>query len=825
MSTFDAVTRTSVAKALIILLAAAAALAGAPGARAEGTNLATAYQLDAAHDGYQTASLATPLAKAWSVTLPGPVSYPLIVNGTVYVTARNAGSGTSLYAINQATGTTLWSHQLGGSYAWSALAYDGGQVFTVNNSGLLSAFDAASGQTNWATSLPGSDFTSAPTATNGDVYVGGDGVVGGGGALFAVTQATGQLVWTAPVENGDDSSPAADATGVYVTYACGQDYDFDPFSGHLIWHHTAPCEGGGGKTPALANGNVYGRDFGGNLILASDSGQPQGSFSSTPIPAVGGGQAFTVDGGALTAVSQSGLGTTAWTFTGDSHLDTAPLLVGDLVFEGSSSGEIYAVDDATGTSVWSANVGAAISGPDEQNVSQPLTGLAAGEGTLIVPAASTLTAYASASAPAGPPDNTQAPAVLGTPAIGRPVSADVGQWSPQATSYTYQWQRCDGAGDACTPIAGATNEAYTPADADLGATLKVTVTATNASGTGAPVSSAASAAVIAEGPTNTSVPSITGITTVGQTLTANPGTWTPAATRYSYQWFSCAPSIACAQITGASGSSFTLTSNEASKRIELEVTAFDSAGGSVPVFSSQTTPVNSAGGGTPVATRIALKSSKNPAGVDDTIVFTATISPSVNGGTVSFTENRLPLTGCTSGRLNAATLRVTCTVVAAKAATLIIGASYSGDGSYVGSAATLTQVIKSEVLPSRESVGRRKGARTTRGHPDFSLVLMAVRTHNVPHRYRFAAENVTCVGGADGVQITIGTSTVTVPCRASLALASRQVAARHTYQITARAVRYDKRRRIIARGRVYRLSLSVPGDDATWVQISGLEGP
>jgi outer membrane protein assembly factor BamB len=173
--------------ALIVLLAAAS-LAGAPGARAASTNLATAYQLNPAHDGYQTASLATPLTQAWSVTLPGPVSYPLIVNGTVYVTARNAGTGTSLYAINQATGTTVWSRQLGGSYWWSALAYDAGQVFTINNGGLLSAFDAASGQTNWATSLPGYDFTSAPTAANGDVYVGGSG------ALYAVTQTTGQVV-------------------------------------------------------------------------------------------------------------------------------------------------------------------------------------------------------------------------------------------------------------------------------------------------------------------------------------------------------------------------------------------------------------------------------------------------------------------------------------------------------------------------------------------------------------------------------------------------------------------------------------------------------
>jgi hypothetical protein len=131
---------TLLAGTLVMLLAAASTLVVAPGARAASTSLATAYQLDAAHDGYQTASLATPLTAVWSVTLSGAVSYPLIVNGTVYVTARNAGTGTNLYAISQATGTTLWSHQLGGSYYWSALAYDAGQIFTINNSGLQTAF-------------------------------------------------------------------------------------------------------------------------------------------------------------------------------------------------------------------------------------------------------------------------------------------------------------------------------------------------------------------------------------------------------------------------------------------------------------------------------------------------------------------------------------------------------------------------------------------------------------------------------------------------------------------------------------------------------------
>jgi hypothetical protein len=54
---------------------------------------------------------------------------------------------------------------------------------------------------------------------------------------------------------------------------------------------------------------------------------------------------------------------------------------------------LYALDISNGSVAWSAQVGAGIPSPDEQNVSQPLTGLAAGEGLLVVPAGNVLVAY------------------------------------------------------------------------------------------------------------------------------------------------------------------------------------------------------------------------------------------------------------------------------------------------------------------------------------------------------------------------------------------------------------------------------------------------
>ena len=63
-------------------------------------------------------------------------------------------------------------------------------------------------------------------------------------------------------------------------------------------------------------------------------------------------------------------------------------------------------------------------------------------------------------------------------------------------SYAYQWRRCDAAGANCVDIAGATGSTYDLTAADVGSTIRVIVTATNAGGSDS-ASSAASAPVTA----------------------------------------------------------------------------------------------------------------------------------------------------------------------------------------------------------------------------------------------------------------------------------------------------------------------------------------
>jgi hypothetical protein len=88
------------------------------------------------------------------------------------------------------------------------------------------------------------------------------------------------------------------------------------------------------------------------------------------------------------------------------------------------------------------------------------------------------------------PVNTAKPAISGSPVVGEVLTTTTGTWTGGARTYTYQWQRCPaGAATACVNIAGATNRTYTVRTADVGSSLRVNVTARNASGSTATATS------------------------------------------------------------------------------------------------------------------------------------------------------------------------------------------------------------------------------------------------------------------------------------------------------------------------------------------------
>lgn len=80
------------------------------------------------------------------------------------------------------------------------------------------------------------------------------------------------------------------------------------------------------------------------------------------------------------------------------------------------------------------------------------------------------------------PVNTAAPTISGTAQAGQTLTEGHGTWSGGATSYTYQWERCDGSGANCQGIHGAGAAGYSPTADDVGHTIEVWETAWNAGG-------------------------------------------------------------------------------------------------------------------------------------------------------------------------------------------------------------------------------------------------------------------------------------------------------------------------------------------------------
>ena len=362
---------------------------------------ATSFLINPAHTGAITFSSVTfPAAATWSVTLDGPPSYALIANGLVYVTV-NASGTSELVALNSATGAKVWGPiAISGS---ANAAYDNGMVFVVSDiigqAALMQAFDASTGTQKWSTALSGQyDFSSAPTALDGMVYTDG---AGSGGTLYALNESNGALAWTEAVNNGDDSTPAVTADGVYVVFPCWT-YDFNPATGGSVWTSDTGCDGGGGGTPVVANGTLYapngaGGSYSGQTFNA-ETGAAVGSYSATNPPALTSSTGYFLQSGTLRGITLSS-NTILWSFAGDGALVTSPIAVNQYVIVGSSNGNLYALNGSTGQQVWTQKLSAAIPSGAGWGAGIPLSALAAGDGLLVVPAGKTLTAYTLTTSP------------------------------------------------------------------------------------------------------------------------------------------------------------------------------------------------------------------------------------------------------------------------------------------------------------------------------------------------------------------------------------------------------------------------------------------
>ena len=152
------------------------------------------------------------------------------------------------------------------------------------------------------------------------------------------------------------------------------------------------------------------------------------------------------------------------------------------------------------------------------------------------------------------------------------------------TSFSYQWLSDD------TEITGATDSTYTMAD-DEGKAIKVRVTFTDDEGNEETLTSTATATV--EAPPNnpaTGAPSINGTAQVGETLTADTSGIADADgisnAEFAYQW-----QADDTDISGETGSTYTLVEADEGKAVKVRVSFTDDGGNDETLTSAATDAV------------------------------------------------------------------------------------------------------------------------------------------------------------------------------------------------------------------------------------------
>ena len=185
-------------------------------------------------------------------------------------------------------------------------------------------------------------------------------------------------------------------------------------------------------------------------------------------------------------------------------------------------------------------------------------------------------------------DSDEVPVKTGTPQVGETLTVDLsrisGPWGPSNVwTPSYQWIRTDGTTD--TDIDGADDSTYTLTAEDRGYRIKVRVRLSAVYwGLGSTNrlsrSSEPTAVVTSPGQTNSpssGQPSISGTAQVGEILTADTSGISDDDglndVTFSYQWLADD-----ADISGATGSTYTLVAADAGKAIKVRVSFTDDAG-------------------------------------------------------------------------------------------------------------------------------------------------------------------------------------------------------------------------------------------------------
>jgi outer membrane protein assembly factor BamB len=210
----------------------------------------------------------------------GPGWSSFAVRGDLVYTQEQRGEDELVSCYNLITGEPVWRHSDKARF-WESNAGAGprgtptlskGRVYTMGATGILNALDARNGAVVWSRNaasdtgakLPGWGFAGSPLV-NGDAVI-----VATSGVLAAYDRATGKPRWQGPAGGSGYSSPqfsTIDGVAQILLLNTNGAISVAPNDGTLLWKHD--WDGDGIVQPAVLAG--------GNLLLGSGSGMASGN--------------------------------------------------------------------------------------------------------------------------------------------------------------------------------------------------------------------------------------------------------------------------------------------------------------------------------------------------------------------------------------------------------------------------------------------------------------------------------------------------------------------------------------------------------------------
>jgi eukaryotic-like serine/threonine-protein kinase len=277
-------------------------------------------------------------------TMRHTISSPCLAGSRLYVGEGMHGNDVcKMYCLDAASGRKQWHFVTGGHIESSACVADGAVFFGSGDDGLY-CLDAVSGKKRWQFSGRW-HIDARPAVVAGRVFVGsGVSRLHRTTEFFCLDAATSRLLWRIPTELPVWGSPTLDKGQVFFGTGTGRLtqsaeppekpagvlYCIDAATGQLCW--SARLDEAIFGRPAVDAEHVYfgardGRCYclnrrDGQRIWQADLGSP-----IVTTPALSAGRLIVVASGGQVACLDAGSGQTMWTFDVASHTQTRPQLL------------------------------------------------------------------------------------------------------------------------------------------------------------------------------------------------------------------------------------------------------------------------------------------------------------------------------------------------------------------------------------------------------------------------------------------------------------------------------------------------------------------